>query len=434
MRRHWPVVTAAAVFVLGLSGATVLALRQAQVAKAEARKAQEEAEKSDRVTKFLRSMLTSTYKNGGTDVTVAQMLNAAEASIAASWKNDPLAEATLRESLGASYVTLVQPDRARFQLERALALFQSLGRHVDAADTLLVLGINAQKASAQPAADYYQRALDELQRAGKDAPPALLFRVKVYLAGVLIDGFYRLPEGSALLDQAVALAAHNPAIPRDQLPAAWTHQGGVLVEQGRFDEADALFRQAIAADNHTFDAWTGLARSNFLRQRFPAAAEFARRNYELTASYNQNDLADAGEAAVEWARYRAEAGETAVAVAQIRSVMPEIRKEYPTGGMMLARYLQAAAQVFNRAGLFEPAAQYASEALDRLRQVHVAGEHPSIAACLEEQGIALAGLKRYREAIPLLEQALRIDRGLGPAYARTADNIEKVLTQAGTHE
>jgi serine/threonine protein kinase len=46
--RHWLALSAAAVFVLGLSAATVLAVRQAQVAKAEARKARDEAQKSAR--------------------------------------------------------------------------------------------------------------------------------------------------------------------------------------------------------------------------------------------------------------------------------------------------------------------------------------------------------------------------------------------------
>lgn len=270
--RHWLAVSAAAIFVFGLSGATVLAVRQAQVAKAEAQKAREEAQKSARVTRFLRGMLTSGLKAGGADVTVIQMLNAAEPSIEASWKNDPLAEATLRASLGASYVTLDRPDRARTQLERALALFQKLGRHVDAADTLLVLGINAQRVEGNAAASYYQRSLEELQRAGQDAPPALLFRVKVYLAGVLSAGLYRSAEASALLDQAVALAAREPAIPRDQLPPAWTHQGEILLEEGHFDQAEALFHKAIADDKTTFDAWMGLARSSFLKQDLNKAA------------------------------------------------------------------------------------------------------------------------------------------------------------------
>jgi eukaryotic-like serine/threonine-protein kinase len=430
--RHWVAVSAAAVFVLGLSSATLLAVHQAQVAKAEARKAREEAQKSARVTRFLRGMLTSGFKVGGADVTVIQMLNAAEPSIEASWKNDPQAEATLRASLGASYVTLEKPDRAQAELERALTLFQSLGRHADAADTLLVLGINAQHTEGSAAANYYQRSLEELQRAGKDAPPALVFRVKVYLAGVLSTGFYRLPEAAALLDQAVALADREPSIPRDQLPAAWTHQGEILMEQGHFDAAEARFHQAIAADSKTFDAWTGLARSSFLKQNFPAAAEFAHRNYELTAAYNRDNLADTAEAAAEWARYRAETGEAREAVEQIRAVMPELRKYYATGGM-LARYLEGAARVFNKAGLFEPAERSAREALDAFHRGQLPEMHPQAAACLEDLGVALAGLKRYREAVPALEKSVEIERKLGPAYTKLADGVQMVLGQARSH-
>jgi len=89
--------------------------------------------------------------------------------------------------------------------------------------------------------------------------------VKVYLAGVLSAGLYPLSEAAALLDQAVALAAREPSIPRDQLPAAWSHQGEIMLESGHFDRAEALFHQAIAADSNTSDAWIGLARSSFLK-------------------------------------------------------------------------------------------------------------------------------------------------------------------------
>ncbi len=427
--RHWLAVSAAAVFVLCLSTATVLAVHQAQVARWEAQKAREEAQKSARVTNFLRGMLGSGFKAGGGDVTVFQMLNAAEPSIEASWKDDPLAEATLRASLGATYATLQRPDQATLQLEKALALFQKLGRHVDAADNLFVLGIVAQRSESEAAARCYQRALEELQRAGKDAPPTLLFQVKVYLAGVLVAGLYRLPEAAALLDEAVALAAHETRISRRQLPAAWTHQGEILMEQGHINEAEALFQRAIAAERNTFDAWIGLARLNFFKENFRSAAESAQRNYELTCAFNRDNLGDTAEAAMEWARYRAEAGETAEAVAQVRAATPEIRKMYNVG-LMLARYAQAAARVYNKAGLFNPAEQNAREALEAVRQGRLPEVLPLHAACLEDLGVALAGLKRYREAIPALEKAVGIYSRLGPAYAKTAERVQVVLEQA----
>jgi tetratricopeptide (TPR) repeat protein len=430
--RHWVAVSAAAVFVLGLSAATILAVRQAQVAEAEAQKAREEAQKSARVTNFLRGMLGSGFKAGGGDVTVIQMLNAAEPSIEASWKDDPLAEATLRASLGTTYATLQRPDRATLQLEKALALFQKLGRHVDAADNLFVLGIVAQQVDSERAASYYQRALEELQRAGKDAPPIMLFQVKVYLAGVLYAGLYRLPDAAALLDQAVALAARETKISRRQLPAAWTHQGEILMEEGRFDEAEALFQKAIAAEKNTFDAWIGQARMNFLKQNFRAAAEFAHRNYELTCAFNRDNLGDTAEAAMEWARYRTEAGETADAIVQIRAAMPEIRKMYKAG-FLLARYAQGSARIYNQAGLFNPAEQSAREALEAVHQGHIPEVHPLRAACLEDLGGALAGLKRYQEAVPAFEKSLEIYRRLGPAYGKTAGRVQVVLNQVRNH-
>jgi serine/threonine protein kinase/tetratricopeptide (TPR) repeat protein len=421
LRRRWLLVTAATVFVLGLSAATVLALVQARVAQAE-------ANKSDRVTKFLRSMLTSAVRVGGPDVTVIQMLNAAEPSIEKSWKGDPLAEATLRASLGASYVTLSQPDRARFQLEKALALFESLNRNVDAADTLLVLGINAQSAAGRVdlAARYYERALDALKRAGKDAPAPLVFRTKVYLAGVLYSGFYRLKESRDLLDQALELAARDSSVPAAQLPAAWTHLGEILMAQGSFDEAETLFRRAIASDAHGSDAWVGLARSSFLQQKLAAAAEFARRNREIALEYNRDHQADAAEAEMNYALYQAEAGPAAEAVGEIRAALPNIRKVYQSG-IQLAFYLQEAARVFNKAGRFEEAAAYARESLETSRQAHIPETHPLIAAATEDLGGALAGLKRYPEARSALEESLDINRRLGPAYARVAVHVQAAL-------
>ena len=108
--------------------------------------------------------------------------------------------------------------------------------------------------------------------------------------------------------------------------------------------------------------------------------------------------------------------------------MPEITQDVhglDDAGPLLARR-RASVQ---RAGLFEPAEQYAREALDRLRHGQLPEMHPLAAACLEDLGVALAGLKRYREAIPALEKALDIYRGLGPAYAKTADRVQVVLNQ-----
>ena len=116
LRRRWLPVSAAAVFVFGLSGAAIVAVHQARVARAEALKA-------EKVNQFLNDMLSSSSDMNfdPRKTTVAQMLELAEPRLEKNWTGDPSTEATLRRSLGSSYGAVMRFDRAKPQLEKALA-------------------------------------------------------------------------------------------------------------------------------------------------------------------------------------------------------------------------------------------------------------------------------------------------------------------------
>ena len=121
-------------FVFGLAGASVIAVHQAGVARAEALKA-------EKVNEFLNDMLSSSSE-GRFDpktFTVAQMLDAAENRLEKGWTGDARVEATLRRSLGTSYFVNSRFDRAKPQLEKALVLFQAVGDETEAARTLMGL-------------------------------------------------------------------------------------------------------------------------------------------------------------------------------------------------------------------------------------------------------------------------------------------------------
>jgi hypothetical protein len=76
LRRRWLPVSAAAVFVFGLAGASVIAVHQARVARAAAFKA-------EKVNEFLNEMLLPSVNLGFNPqkFTVAQMLDGAEARL-----------------------------------------------------------------------------------------------------------------------------------------------------------------------------------------------------------------------------------------------------------------------------------------------------------------------------------------------------------------
>src|SRR5579863_3656662 len=200
LRRRWLPVSAAAVFVLGLAGASVIAVHQAQVARAEALKA-------EKVNRFLNDMLLSStdYSFDPQKFTVAQMLEAAEARLEKSWTGDSRTEATLRYSLGSSYSAMMRFDRARPQLEKALAMFQALGYEKEVSWTLYRLAdLAAAEGRAEDAVRGYEQSLAHSKHLGKDATPMVVFSAKVDLATTLSMMLNRrLPEAQALFDDAI---------------------------------------------------------------------------------------------------------------------------------------------------------------------------------------------------------------------------------------
>ncbi|HEY7308938.1 MAG TPA: tetratricopeptide repeat protein [Gemmataceae bacterium] len=62
----------------------------------------------------------------GKDVTLRQAVNAAESKVAEAFADRPLAESSIRETLGATYLDLGEAERAVKQYERALALREAL--------------------------------------------------------------------------------------------------------------------------------------------------------------------------------------------------------------------------------------------------------------------------------------------------------------------
>ncbi len=179
LRRHWLPAVAATVFVLGLTGSTLFAVRQARAAQAEARRA-------ERVNQFLNDMLASSSEMNfdPRKFTVGQMLDAAEANLESNWKDDPLIEATLRTSLGSSYIALQRTPQADVHLEKAAAAFRKLGRTVDEAKALMWLGVSALNRGDDigHATKYFHEALDRLRLSGREAPAFLVFQTKANLA------------------------------------------------------------------------------------------------------------------------------------------------------------------------------------------------------------------------------------------------------------
>jgi tetratricopeptide (TPR) repeat protein len=429
VRRRWVPVSAAAAFALGLSLAAIVAVHQTQTARAEAKK-------SENVVDFLSNMLSSGTRFGA-GYTVAQMLDAAERELASNCCADPLTEARLRMNLGASYVSLQRPERAALQTERALALYRQHGDYRGAASALWVLGQNAQSTdSLRQAAGFYRQAEDILQQARKrNIPRVWDLRVERDLGILLARLSPRyLEEARTLLETGLADAAGDSSVPSVEIVLAQGHLVQVLFYEGKQPQAETAYRQAMSACSQTKvesdcePALAGGMQQSGRNGDYVAASQFALRRYRSVVKDYGPENQWAVQCRLDWARYRAETGEISEAMAEVRSAMPAVRR-HPLNESQWSLLLPAS-HVLARAGHFEEAEQLAREAFTVVESTQRDEVDWARAESLELIGTALAGEKKYREALPFLDRARAVYERLGPVFSRSLPRIQELLGKA----
>lgn len=432
--RRWLPVAAAAVFVAAVSVAAVVSVYEARMARAEALKA-------EKVNQFLNDMLSS-----GTGLrfdperfTVADMLQAAEPLLLTRWKDDPLTKALLQRSLGASYTAIHRLDRGKAQLDSALAAFRVLADDREIAETLVWLSSNqVESGHLEEGVASLDEALWRVRRLGTGAPAPLAFSVRNQLASLLTLYLRRrLPECRMLLNEAIDLARHNSSIRRTDLAQAMTSLAGMLGEEGKFAEAEAMTREALAI-GRTQDPGGGwevapLYELGILRSRqadAAGAAEFARERYDNMLRHLGADHLYTATSQVMWARGLAETGNVDEAIRQFEAAMPIILKAYHMPNPNLWTAEVSAAHIFIKAGQFSKAEPYARQALEIVDAEGLAEVDARRAESLYHIGAALHGEKRDGEAISVLQRSQAIYRQC-PGFAKSVDRVQAMLIDAG---
>jgi serine/threonine protein kinase len=120
LHRRWLSASAAAVFTLVLSAATIVALHQAHVARLEAARAQRIAEFAKNTFLSASSTWTSPLRGKSNAIQFSDILDNAVERIGKELGNDPEAEADMRGSLGTTYSILGDPVKGEAQLLLAI--------------------------------------------------------------------------------------------------------------------------------------------------------------------------------------------------------------------------------------------------------------------------------------------------------------------------
>ncbi len=252
----------AAVLILGLIVSTTMyfqakaarenALEQQEIAEGalkEEAKARTEAERQAKISEAVNSFLNDDLlasvdpdEAKGREVTVREVLDLASSRIEHQFKDEPLIEASIRETLGNTYKSLGEYDNAEKHLERAREIREDQLGDEDpiTLDSIGDLGsLYAHQGCYEEAETLLVYVLEVRRRVlGKGHPDTI--SSKIALSGLrCMQGRYN--EADSLLLETLADAWRHP-----RALTALGILSGLYLEQGREDEAEDLLNHFLA--------------------------------------------------------------------------------------------------------------------------------------------------------------------------------------------
>ncbi len=348
---------------------------RALVAESESDRRRREAET---VTKFLSDMIGSVDPSEamGQEVTVREVLDRAALQAEASFVEQPLVQATLRETIGRTYRSLGQPDPAEAHLRRVLSLREE---HLPADDPdiasarLEICRLLRDRGQYAEAETVGQEALRRFRDRFGDSHQKVADTL-VVLANLRHDqGDFSKAE--ALLRQAMEIVRKVRGDEDPEVATILSELAPVLVDANKLEEAEEVVRSALTIRTRT------------LGSRHPQVAE------SLDA----------------WATVLQYRGRFADAEPRYLQALEIRRAIYPAEHPLIAQTLNNYATVLQHRGLFDAAEPLYREAIAINRKVR-GGKSPDVATAVHNLGVLLYSKGENEEAEPFLQEALSIYR------------------------
>ncbi|MEQ8766320.1 MAG: tetratricopeptide repeat protein [Planctomycetota bacterium] len=491
-RRNRVMVASAAVALLGLVLGPTYGLLRAQADRDLAVQAKDQAEDELETALVVTDFLVDTLKSAkphekGAEVTVRQVLDAAEPSLEARFRNRPLVEARLREAIGSTYRELAEPGVARTYLERARDLYDqeygpgslsALRARFDLARVTfdegdreggfaqleelmkeaLEIGVSQdlyREMELQRASDLrvfdrfdesekiYRRLLAERTReVGEKDPAVAAIRRQL---GSLLANSGNFEEGLPMLERSVADLADYYGESHANTSRALYALAVTQRVMGKHDEAIENLLEIVAThqrlygDRHQVTARSRLALADVYHElgRWPEAEELAQEALSTFESIAGPDHQFVGEALRELGVFQFSQGKYDDARKTQERALAIYRSTSGVTRRQLAVLLSDLGLTFARSGDLDRAAPLQLEGFEEA-EVAFGETHPTTMTLLENLASTIFRQKDYGRAAEMLERVLagRI-ASLGedhPAISRTIFNTAAVSRGAGQLE
>jgi serine/threonine protein kinase/Tfp pilus assembly protein PilF len=402
LRRHKVVVAAAsAVFLalaLGLVVSTALYVR-AERARS---RAETQTRKAEQINFFLQNMLASAKPSEkGRDVTVREVMDGAGKQAERDLADEPEVQASVRSTIGSTYMALGLFADAEAQLRRALLMRQSvLGEnHPDVASSLDDLaGLMLEKGDYSAAEPLYRSALAMNRRllGERNATVAL----NLANIALLLQKQARYAEAESLSRESLSMRRDILGENSADFATSLSNLATLLQAEGKYAEAEPLQRTALST------------RRALLGPNHPEVAS------------SLNNLAGILQAQ----------GKYAEAEPLLREALATDKAIYGDEHPSVPETLNNLAIVLDYQGKYTEVEPMYREAL--VLYTRILGEkHQSVAACMNALAVLLQARGEYTEAESLHRQALAMRRELlgntHPQVASSLSNLASLLQERG---
>src|SRR5580700_6317936 len=423
-RRYRVALITACAFALVLIAAAVISIRQSIRANREAAVAQA-------VNDFLQNDVlaqASASKQAGLsakpdpDLKVRTALDRAAQRITGKFDRQPEVEASIRDTMGQTYMDLGLYPEARKQLERALDLHRRLlgAENPKTIKTMSRLGRTAMLQGKYPEAEtLLARAMEIERRVLGPAHPDTLYSMNNLASVYYSQGKY--PQAEALYSQTLEIRRRVLGPEHPDTLGSMNNLANVYYSQGKYPQAEALdsqtleIRRRVLGPEHpeTLYSMVNLAMVYYSQGKYPQAEALDSQTLEIqrrvlgpehpdtlaTMSSLADDYISQGKYA------QAEALDSQTLEIKRRVLGPE----HPTTLYTLSDF----ASMYQHQGKFALAETYAAQALAGRR--HALGpEHPVTMASAADLALACISQGKFAESEPLAREAMEFNRKKQP--------------------
>jgi serine/threonine protein kinase/tetratricopeptide (TPR) repeat protein len=436
------IVVVLAVIIAGSIISAVFAVKAAR-ARADAVTARYEAERqvktSQAVSDFLRKDLLASvdpYVAQGREVTVRSFLDAASDKLEGKFEQEPLVEASIRQTLGATYRNIGDFAAAEKHLARAYEIrLEQLGEeHPDTLETMEDLArVYWRQGRYDKALSLFTKTVEGRRKVLGEENPATLSSMNGLAVLYFSQGRYA--EAESLYEKMLQIS--RSLLGEDIATVLFMgNLATVYRSQGRYDEAEPLYVQAteqskrILGEEHpdTLYCMNGLAMLYIAQRRYdeaePLLLEVLDIEYLVLGEEHPDTLCSLnglGTLYTALGRYE-EAEDVLKNALEIGRLT--LGEEHPT----TLSSANGLAWLYHQMGRDEDSQSLLVTVLQG-RRLMLGDEHPDTLDSMHRLAMVYTVLDRYDEAESLFLQALKgREEILGPAHPETRDSINNLIT------